>query len=385
MIKMLTAFTEEIDDADTAIAEIFGQLDTDRLMKHSVGIIHCFTDFAESGVLATICERLPFDVVGITTMSASVNGVMSDLVLTLSVLTSDDVEFATGVSIPVSDNLTESLADLYQRLTAAHAEKPALLLTFLPFIAQLSGDAFAACIDKLSKGVPAFGCLAITNEPDFDKSYTIYNGKAYPVSMALIALYGEVNPLFFTASVDEEQMVISKQRGVITGINKTSLQSVNGLSAVQYLESIGIIEKDDTSSMVYQPLVAHLPDGSRLIRACLSAGNNGAINLSGIIPANASIVFTNMDAEKLIKLTGAKVQQALDAAYGRLLLMYSCSARNWALGTAWLEEHKKVDKIISGSVPYHFVYSGGEIFPSKLEDGTFANYMQNYSMIICVL
>jgi hypothetical protein len=64
--------------------------------------------------------------------------------------------------------------------------------------------------------------------------------------------------------------------------------------------------------------------------------------------------------------------------------MYSCAGRNWCLGIQPLAEHEKVKECLAGA-SYHFVYSGGEIFPSRLGDGSVVNHLQNDSLIICIL
>jgi hypothetical protein len=63
--------------------------------------------------------------------------------------------------------------------------------------------------------------------------------------------------------------------------------------------------------------------------------------------------------------------------------MYSCAGRNWSLGMHPMAEHEKAKECL-GDTPYHFVYSGGEIFPSPLSGGT-VNHLQNDSLIICIL
>jgi hypothetical protein len=51
-----------------------------------------------------------------------------------------------------------------------------------------------------------------------------------------------------------------------------------------------------------------------------------------------------------------------------------------------MAEHEKVKECVgTGDTPYHFVYSGGEIFPSRLGDGRVVNHLQNDSLIICIL
>jgi hypothetical protein len=55
------------------------------------------------------------------------------------------------------------------------------------------------------------------------------------------------------------------------------------------------------------------------------------------------------------------------------------------LGTKVMAEHDKVDECVGDAAVYHFVCSGGEIFPAFLNDGSISNQLQNDSMIICVL
>jgi hypothetical protein len=386
MINMLTAYTEEIDDVEVAISEILVQLDLqNRLLKNSVGILHCYYEFLESGVVRGLCAQLPFDVVGATTMSLSVPGAMGDMGLSVTVLTSSDIRFVTGISEPVADAPDPPLEGLGRQLFSEGAEKPALLIPYVPFLTNCGGDAFIAKIDELSGGIPAFGTLSITNEAKFAQTYTIYNGEGYPASLVLLALYGDVNPVFFTASIPEEEAL--ERRGVISAAKGNVLYKVNDLSAVEYLESLGIVAKDDDISgfIVLIPLVVYLPDGSRLVRTVLAPGENGSLVLSGNVPVNVDLNFSFMEPEAILTSTGEKLKEYLPVAQGRNLLLYSCCSRNWALGMKGMEEHVKAGEILGNAIPYQCVYSGGEIFPSVLEDGKIVNHLQNFSLIACVL
>ena len=104
MIKMITAFTGEIDDPGVALAQIERHLAGKSLLRNSVGIIHCYEDSLESGAVRTICDALPFDVIGCTVVGAAVAGAGSPYLLTLSVLTSDDIAFAAGASEPIEES-----------------------------------------------------------------------------------------------------------------------------------------------------------------------------------------------------------------------------------------------------------------------------------------
>ncbi|MDR1277132.1 MAG: FIST C-terminal domain-containing protein [Treponema sp.] len=384
MINMINACTEEIDNPEAAVSELLAQLDLEhRILANSVGIVHCFSDFLESGVVKALCDKLPFDVVGSTTMSVSAPSFISNLGLTLTVLTSDTVKFVSGVSGPAGDNAEEPVAELYNRIIAPLDQKPVLLMPFIPFLINLGGDEFIEQIDALSGGIPAFGTLPISNEPDYSKSYTIYNGQGYPASLAILALVGDADPVFFSVSVKEENIL--KQKAVVTGTNRNILQSINNMSAVKYLESINLVKNGDVVALVSMPLIFYLEDGSILVRASIGAAENGGVILCGAVPLNSTMCLAPMDQDDVVNSTAGKVQEALRQAQGRGMMMYSCAGRNWALGAQAMAEHEKVEECIAGRAPYHFVYSGGEIFPSFLDTGKVVNHLQNDSLIICIL
>jgi hypothetical protein len=382
---MLTAFTEEIDDTEAAVAEILGRLNLDEnLLANSVGIVHCSCDFDEGDVVRELCAGLPFDVVGCTSLSVQVPGINSQLALVISVLTSDDVRFVTGISAPVSDDMSEPVTEAYERIIGSLAEKPSMIMPFIPFITTIGGDEFIEKIDELSgHSIPAFGTLATTSEPDYSRVYTIYNGEFHPTSLVLLGLIGDVKPMFFSASVAEGNIL--KQKAVVTDIYKNMLKAVNNMPATKYLESIGLSSDGSVWGFESMPFVVKLTDGSILTRASIDSTPDGTIVLCGSIPVGSTLAIATMDADDVISSTGEKVKEALKECNGRSMMMYSCVARVWTLGTKVMAEHEEVDRCIGDAVPYHFVYSGGEIFPAFFEDGKISNHLQNDTMILCVL
>jgi hypothetical protein len=385
MIKALTAVTEEIDDVEAAVAELLQQLDMEHnLRRYSVGLVHCYNDFWDSGVIKALWEQLPFDVVGCTTLSVSVPGFMSQMGLALTVLTSDDVQFSAGVSEPVSDDVVAPVTALYQRLTADLPQQPVMLMPFIPFMLSVGGDEFLAQIDVLSGGLPAFGTLSISNDPGLVRAYTFYNGEGYAASLVLLVLSGEVNPTFLSVSVTDDNIL--KQKAVVTGTNRNLLQTVNNLPAARYLESLGLMTSGGgIGGMESMPFIAYLEDGSRLVRACAGATEDGSVILCGAVPVNATLALATMGPEDVITSTRDTIQSVLAEVKGRCALMYSCAARHWALGMRQMAEHEVVRACIGEQISYYFVYSGGEIFPARLSDDRTVNHLQNDSVIICLL
>jgi hypothetical protein len=392
MIKMLTAFTVEIDDREAAVSEILSQLDVENhLLKNTIGILHCYAEFLDSGVVKELCRRLPFDVVGGTTLSGSVNGKMDEMALTLTVLTSDDVCFTAGVSSSLFEtDMSLAVSELYKRLAESFPQKPSMLMPFFPFLSQINSDDVVAKLNELYPNVPAFGMISVTGDPDYSGVCTIYNGEAYTASLALILISGAVDPRFYSISIQEN--IVLNRKIIITGVEKNILRSINNVPAVRYFESIGIVEEGDVNGLIAMSLEVHAEDGSRMTRAIVgTTTEDGGIVLAGSVPINASISFSLLEKEEVLTTTEQKIREVAEIirndkdGKNRCCLMYSCVGRNWALGTENMEEHKRAVSVIGDSFPYQFIYSGGEIFPSKLNDGRIVNLLQNYTLIICIL
>ncbi|MDR0904920.1 MAG: FIST C-terminal domain-containing protein [Oscillospiraceae bacterium] len=386
MIKMYTAYTEEIDDPEAAVADILEKLALDgKLLKSSLGLLHCYYDFVESGAVAAICAALPFDVVGNSSISVSTVGFTAVFGLTLTVLTSDDVTFTAGISSSCSDGVDAPLTELYNRVVGPLAQEPKLLLAFAPLLANVGGDEFTDKINELSGGIPAFGSLSISDEDDFSKCFTFCNGECVTDAFALAALCGDVNPTFASVSILEENML--KHQAVVTASEKNILKSVNNITIEEYVTSIGLVDKGDMRSLISTPLVAETEEGIVFTRTCLFGDNNGGAVLCGHIPVGSKLGFAIMGGSDVIRSTEEETAAviALAERENRGIIFYSCASRNWSLGVNSMAEHEKVEEVVGGRAPYTFSYCGGEIFPRTMPDGTSKTLLQNATLVICVL
>ena len=226
MIRILTASTEYIDDLEAAVKDIQDQLDCGHtLLKYSAGIVACHYEFALSGAAAAIGKALPFDTVGsITSVNADVSGA-GVLRFTVMVLTSDDVRFKTALSPSLKQDPAKIIADTYTG-NAESGEKPALILSYAPFMVENSGDEYVRVLGQVSGGVPCFGTLAVDDTPDFHNCFMIYNGAYYGDRMSLLLMYGNVQPRFFLATISKEKVL--DRSALITASQGHLLKGVNG-------------------------------------------------------------------------------------------------------------------------------------------------------------
>ncbi|MDR0376387.1 MAG: FIST C-terminal domain-containing protein [Spirochaetaceae bacterium] len=387
MIKTMTAFTFEVDDPAVAAAEITGQINMRSLRKSSLGILTCYTDFIDSGVVRAVCAALPFDVIGITTGGTAVPGAAGELMFGLMVLTSDDVDFVTGTA-PIGDkkNIDGPIRRACREAWAKHPGAPALMIPFVPYINDLSGEVIALSLDKAAEGVPLFGSLAIDSSADYSLNRTIYNGEPGDNRVVFALLYGDVHPSFFVSSVSEDK--IQKQRGVITKSKENILMEVNNMPVLDYLQSIGIHRSGGAWAVSLFPFVINYNDGTKpVVRSLYLLTKEGYAACGGNMPENATLSVGSIDYADIVRTTSETLNDILKKqnSGGSCLLMFSCLTRYFALEAHASAEMDTIQNTLADSLDYIFSYSGGEICPAYIENGSLVNRFYNCTFIACLL
>ena len=215
MIKMITAYTEEVDEVEDGIAELIEQLDLGSLKKNSVGLVTCHFDFVDSEFIGELRKKLPFDLIGMTTLASSNQYGQSMYAFSLVVFTSDELVFQAAVAESLSTG------DYQEKIKAAYSDaagklpgKPSMILTFFPYIKDVSGGSFHKNFDEICGGVPFIGSIATNVDISFDRCAVFCNDKASNDNLAMILMHGPVEPEFILVSLPAQN--IRKNRGLIT-------------------------------------------------------------------------------------------------------------------------------------------------------------------------
>ncbi|MCL2443537.1 MAG: FIST C-terminal domain-containing protein [Treponema sp.] len=381
MIKSFSAATREIDDAQAAVAEIKTALNLEKnLLKNSLGIVSCFSEFAETGVLKAICEALPFDCIGTTSCLCSTCGEVDQIIFTITVLTSDDCDFKTTL-IPITSEYKKSIAFEISGLFEKTAEKPKLFLSYFPLINTISGDMILAEIDKATGGIPLFGTIAVDHTMDYNTSTTILNGEIYREAVVLGSVYGNPKFSFELASFNEDN--IRKQKGIITASEKNILIGVNGKTALEYLEEVGMAREDLVKGLGLIPLIVEYKGSVKSVaRAVFTVTPENNAVCGGEMPVGATVAIGRVDANDVL----STAQKAMTSFVEKntTILAYSCVARYLALGANSYAEAEKISEI-SADNQYLFAYSGGEICPLPNDKGGLTNFFHNFTTVFCKL
>ena len=378
MIKAFTAVTSEIDDPKAAVDEILAGLSIEEnLKKHSMGIISCFSEYEDTGVLKAICGALPFDCVGTTTCLCAASQQADQLLFAITVLTSDDCSFET-IRLPIGDSF-EAYVDSSLKAFLKDKERPAVFLSFFPLITTVSGDRILSAIDGATGGIPIFGTVAVDHTPDYSTAKTIHNGSAYREDAILGAIYGKPNIQYEVSSLNEEK--IRSQRAIITEANGNILKGVNGKDALSYLTEIGLTKEELSTGLGVIPFVVDHKDGSKPVnRAVFGLTSEGHAVCGGAMTVGATLAIGRIDRDDVLQSARGMITPLVDE--NSVILSYSCIARYLVLGADNTAEAEAVNAVC-GDTPYMFTCAGGEISPLLDSKGKLRNLWHNFSNVAC--
>jgi hypothetical protein len=387
----MAVHTGEIDDIDAAVSEIMEQLKLKGdLLEKSLGIVTCYSDFIESGVVGALCEALPFEVVGCTTLSNAVPGSSGNMLLTLIVLTGDDVSFETGLTEPISSENEDSLCEAYKAAEAKLGCQPSLMLSFVPLLMNVSSDFYVDTFTRISGGVPNFGMLAVDHNSDYHESQVICNGMAYADRYAFVLVSGSITPRFFKSSVFPGKVYIEK--GTVTASKGNHLQTVNGKPVTDFLQSLGLRKDTDGTIIGINsfPLIVDYNDGTvPVLRAVYAQTPEGYAVCGGDVPVGATLSVGFLDEKEVIATAVATLESVIASGEFNCAIICSCIGRYFYLGYNPAKELDEVRRFLDGTgVPYLFSYSGGELCPVYSKEGSaksMTNRNHNDTLVVCTL
>jgi len=380
-MKMLNAWTLELDEPEVAVSEILQQLDLEKnARKNSIGFITCSYDYVESGIVEAVCEALPFDVVGCTTLMNANNEEADTMLFCLTVFTADDCQFAAAVTDPLGKDVDGDISSAVQA-AAGNLEQPArIALAFLPMFG-IGGEIMLNALDKALPGVPIFGTVGCDHDTaEYSNTYMIYNGECFRDCLSFLLICGNVTPRFVVTSTSDQNL--RKQQAIITSSEGCLLKKVNSITAKEYFESIGLASGKGVEGLSSIPFVVDYNDGSQPVaRAIYGLNEDGSAVCGGIMPEGGTLYIGRMDVDDILLTAESSVKKLLADGDTNGIIMFPCLGRNMVLALDPMAEINAVGNSISNSVPWHLAYSGGECCPVSGKDGQLYNRFHNFTFI----
>ncbi|MCL2124781.1 MAG: FIST C-terminal domain-containing protein [Oscillospiraceae bacterium] len=391
MLKCASIHTFEIDDFDIALEQLNTQLaEKLTLLDNTIGVLMCHPEYITSGAVKHIADNLPFELAGATTSVQAVNDDIGELMLTIFVMTSDDIRFRAGVTGNLDDGIQQPTKAAYDIASAGENEAPALALIFPPLLLNYSGDEYVYAWESIIPGVPLFGTLAIEDTIPFDDSETIYKGDSFKAAMSFILCYGNINPRFYIATLEKEKAMPYK--GEITKSNGAYVLEINNTNAYKYFSDIGFASNgvlaDGYGFVLYviDQKMRDDYDGVPVVRGLVAFTEDGAAIFRGDMDEGSTFSMLTSDCDDVLTTTRNKVAQMNDISEINGILMFPCIIRRMvAMSVGPLTELETIQNTIDPAIPYMAAYAGGEICPTSVVDGKPTNRFHNYSLVMMVV
>jgi hypothetical protein len=402
MLKILNAHTQELDDPEKAAREILDSLDIkNSLMKNSVALLFCHVQFIETGVAEAVYKSLPFDVVGCTSQyfglpeTAGAPAVEGGTFLTVTILTSDDIDFATGVSGLLNEkNVEDCIHDLFRRTASSFGESPfeppALAFAFPPTMTSLPADVIAAVLNNACGGIPVFGSVALDVHSYARQPKTIFKtaGQASGESgtfddrMPLLLFRGRVKPRFFHSSFPEKSMM--PWDAVITEAAGNRIISINNRPALSFIKDLGFFSDGIHDNVLVYPLVVEYPNHDTHVVVLQSIGPEGQLICGRNVQTGGILNIGAIAADSVFESARSMAQDLKKNDNGTGFIMFSCLLRNVVLGGNVQAEFELVCKELDGyKGAWLFLNSGGELCPGYAENGELVNRFHQCALIAC--
>jgi len=382
MIKSYTAFISEIDDMELAISEVLSQLEPEKnCLKNTVALVSCYHEFATNGLVAELYKKLRFPIIGTTSTAISTNCGYGQLNFSILMITSDDVVFTGACSPSLTDGLEKPFKAMYQSALEGHTETPKLIISAAPLMLNYAGDNYVDILNDVSGGVPNYGTLSIDNTSEYLDSYVIFNDKVERDIYGIIVASGNIHPSFVHASFSPQ--FIFPHSATITKTEGNLLKEIDGAPVLQYLEKIRLAKNGKVTDILHSiPFILdYAGEGIPISRVLLSWDKEGYGICGGLMPEGTKFNLGMWDESDVIETTLRTVESSLQNKNVSTLILHSCLARSYALGTEFLLETRKVNEIVAERIPYIFSYSGGEICPVR--NTINSNRFHNNTIIAC--
>jgi len=387
MLNCASVYTYEVDDPETALADIKTQLDEKIIyLKNTVGMVMCNIEFISSGVLRYICENLPFDIAGTTTASQAVNDEAGDLILTLFIMTSDDISFKAGVTESLRENTYERTKAAYEKLKNGETEQPKLIIAYAPFLIDLhSGDEYVRIWSKIIPGTPLFGTITTDDTATFNDCETIFNGVNMKDAMSFVLFYGDINPRFLIATLPEDNVL--SLRGTITGSKENFVYTVNNTTIRDFFNESGIKDIKITTPIMVSSAENEAEGEVPVIRALYAYTDDGAGIFAGDIEEGSTFSLLSFSSKVIKSTFENEVKEIGKYQDVNGAILFSCASRRMALmgDNEESAEQQIARNALGKKLPFIMGYSGGEMCPVIADNGKLVNRFHNYSAIVLLV
>ena len=393
----IVLYTEEIDDLQEAVHDLFEQAKDFPLKKNSLAILFAEEDTDYPELYQFLSDKWKFPVIGCTAMAMLLGKQgYCGTGISILLLTADDCEFAAGMTGELSrENYESQITETMQKLKAGLSSDIKLVISYGGMVTDernVAGDDIVAAIDKASGGVPLFGGLAADGF-NFNGFRVFCNGKANQSGQVMALISGNVEPKFVYANSVENrasffyEVTESKSNQVIRLGNGTFIDALKR-------EDMQVSKTDVLGDYILSPFVLTIcqPNGDSVeVARNLSVLNQetGGGCFLGAVPEGSTLsigIINRSDVQTSVNLSIDKILNDIKGRGYKTLLCTSCCARFLALASNINAEVEAYMGRVPEGMSLMGYYSYGEYCPVRgNKTGEYYNMFHNFTFAILAI
>lgn len=395
MLKVITVSTDELENPEKALQEVRDSIDrAGGLRSNSVGLVQTPAEYLLAGFASFFAEHLDFPFLGSTTSISSTDGMLKPSQFSMMILSSDEARFHTGLTDPLTvpagedwneaeirRHLDKCFLKLYRELSRGFTALPSLAVPFLPWIPGHSDQLMGRVLFGPHEGLHFFGTKAV------DLSHTqrqmgpmVVCNQQIPTDRAALLLCEQgLSPRFFLADLIRKN--INRRKAIITRADGNVLYEVNDRPVIEFFEELGLEDRNLYVILNASPVVLFTRDQTaHYPRVFVDALRDGGLRFNGSMPEGMSVATAVLDPSTIEETARDLIEKVAAVPDLKGAIFLSCLSRHMNLGWDEMLEPRLLDEAFKDSaVPWLFAYSGGEICPRTLADGTLENTFMNFT------
>lgn len=391
----------ELDDPGILVDDLVRDLP--EYPSGTLAVLLCDSQVDYGEVASMLKERTNLDIVGGTSLTFPVSDESAeDIGASLLVLDKEGMKFSIAVSEKLDEpKVKEQMKDVFRRCTDGLGEEPLMLFPLLPLIPGFPAGSFITELLEIAGETPVFGGTT-TGDLISTKAAVFENGRTYTDRMILVALGGNIRPVFSACNIVSK---MSNYAPTVTKSRGSTILQVDDMSFCDYMSSLGIAPEDRVNGvdalLQYGPIPVELdipgkPDDGVPVVSCISYTklDEGSATFSRPIPEGTRVgvsILTRDDVEasaaQCLSDLMKGVEEGRSQGFGYdALFCVSCIARYFILLGGENRERLLLSKELPDGLTASGFYGFSEIGPTtEKESGRNINRVHSASIIMCAI
>ena len=394
--------TYELDNIDVAVKELINNINKDfSLLKNTCGMLFCPADMEVESFLTQFKKHFPHDILGCTSIAPfDSNFGLNQIGISLLLLTADDCEF----SFVISDEITKtSVKTQIEKTCLSLLEKspsaPKHIYAVLPYDSDIIADEYINVFNKSLKNIPVFGGVSSALTGDDYKKLVFYNNKVATNKFVLLAISGNIFPVFSVQNVTATSCVERKRK--VTKSCNNIIYKIGDKTFLEYLKDIGmpvetLAKLDAATAFMANPILLENVningcENFSFVRTLMEIDfEHGSGKATGFIPENATISISSLKRDEITQGAVLGMQSILKQMKTKApegykfstLLPVSCLCRFWLISPGIETEIAHLKENLSDEMVFAGFYGYGEIAPLCRKTNC-TQFSHNESLVLC--